>query len=131
MAVCIRCSVDRLGSSSSGCQSATCATRRCRACVSLSQLSMLSPSFFMASQMMLMSCCLSASWMGLLSMVSSPIRFSRCITTHPCLLSQLMLSRWVQDRALASTGAARKTLPVADGAEAEPEVLSDAMTNHL
>ena len=72
---------------------------------------------------MSMICPLSASWMGLLSTTSCPIRLSLCIRTAPALLSHEILVNVDVGRSLMLTGAERNTLPL------EPAELSEAMAS--
>ena len=108
-------SVDMSGTFSSGCHDATFATLCCSECTSSSQENILRPSFFAASHIIYMISSLSTLCMGLLSMMSLPILFSRHFITLPQRLSQEMLSCVVTtdlSRLLGVRGAARNTRPL-------------------
>ena len=129
LALAIMWQVEMSGMCSSGCHAATCATRFCRRVTSVSlHANMLSPSFFAASHIILMTSSLSALCIGLELTVSLPILLSVCISTHPCLLSHATLSRCLiieSSRSSGLSGAARNTRP----AEVEA-LLSEAIANH-
>ena len=94
---------------------------------------MLSPSFLAASQIILETVSRLAFCIGLLSMMSAPIRVSCCIFTASALLSQEIFSQVCAGKFFQLTGAERNTLPLRLCAGLDDEVearLSDAMASH-
>ena len=94
---------------------------------------MLSPSFLAASQIMSETVSRLAFCIGLLSMMSAPIRVSCCIFTASALLSHEIFSQVCAGKFFQLTGAERNTLPFRPCPELDDEVeerLSDAMASH-